>query len=123
MVPKPTRPVIAELLRQPVVTTAGLRKQVCAHALDYVSTAALKRDLDPELARNIEALCLMLLDMVEQGVSEDERAIVQAACEYFVFDDDADGDFDSLTGLDDDAEVVNAALAVFGRDSEAIRIG
>jgi hypothetical protein len=40
-----------------------------------------------------------------------------------VFDDDADGDFDSLTGLDDDAEVVNAALAVFGRDDAAIEIG
>jgi len=123
MVPVGTRPVIQELLRQPVISLEGLRQQCKDHTLEYVSEAALRRDLDPELARAIDAGCDRLLALVVQGIPDDERAIVQAACEYYVYDDDADGDFDGLTGLDDDAEVVNAALSVFGLDDVKIEIG
>ena len=123
MVPAGTRSVIREMLRQPVVSLDGLRRQCKEHTLDYVSESALRRDLDPELARSIEGGCERLLALVEDGLPDDERAIVQAACEYYVFDDDADGDFDGLTGLDDDAEVVNAALSVFGLDEAKIEIG
>ena len=123
MVPAPARTTVLEMLGQPIVTLEGLRSQVKAHTLDYIAEAALRRDLDPELARSIEHACLQLLDLAAPGLPDDERAIVQAACEYYVFDADADGDFDGLTGLDDDAEVVNAALCVFGLDSAAIKIG
>lgn len=123
MVPAGTRSVIRELLGQPKVSLEGLRRQCRDHTVDYVSEAALRRDLDPELARSIEAGCERLLALVEEGLPDDERAVVQAACEYYVFDDDADGDFDGLTGLDDDAEVVNAALSVFGLDDAKIEIG
>ena len=51
-----------------------------------------------------------------------QRRIVQAACEYYVFPEDGDGDFDSITGLDDDAEVVNAVLFVLGDEDNLIQI-
>jgi uncharacterized membrane protein YkvA (DUF1232 family) len=47
---------------------------------------------------------------------------VQAAVEYYVFPEDGDGDFDSVSGLDDDAEVINAALFVLGQDDDTIEI-
>ena len=123
MVPAGTRKTMVELLRQPTVTTEGLRQQVRAHTLDYVGEAALRRDLDPELARALEEACLRLLALIDEAMPAHERAIIQAACEYYVFDADVDGDFDGLTGLDDDAEVVNAALAVFGLEEDGIKIG
>lgn len=123
MVPVSTRETIAELLKQPEVSLDGLRRQIEDHTIEYMAEAALRRDLDPELARAIDRCCAQLLALVEPGLDPADRAIVQAACEYYVFDDDADGDFDGLTGLDDDAEVVNAALSVFGLESEGIKIG
>ncbi|MEM6997035.1 MAG: hypothetical protein AAF721_41410 [Myxococcota bacterium] len=123
MVPASTRDTIVEMLRQPEISVEGLRTQVADHTLEYIAECALRRDLDPELARAVEAACNRLLDLTHAEMPEPERAVVQAACEYYVFDDDADGDFDGLTGLDDDAEVVNAALSVFGLEADGIKIG
>jgi len=123
MVPVGTRPTIVEMLRQPAISLEGLRAQVHEHALEYIAESEVRRDLDPALAHGLEAACGQLLALVEAGLPDDERAIVQAACEYFVFDDDLDDDFDGITGLDDDAEVVNAALSVFGLAASAIKIG
>ena len=123
MVPVGTRPTIVEMLRQPAISVEGLRAQVQDHTLEYIAECEVRRDLDPALARSLETACSQLLGLAESGLSSDERAIVQAACEYFVFDDDLDDDFDGITGLDDDAEVVNAALSVFGLDASAVKIG
>jgi hypothetical protein len=42
--------------------------------------------------------------------------MVQAAVRYFLIEDDADGDLDSILGLDDDADVMNAVLRHLGYD-------
>ena len=120
-VPAEARATVTELLRQPRLSIDALRRQVREHTADYLE-AARARDLDTRLAQQIERRCISLLERVRQGVPAWQRRIVQAAAEYYVFPEDGDGDFDSVAGLDDDAEVVNAVLFVLGEEDQMIQI-
>ena len=72
----------------------------------------VERGVEPaELGDNPPDQCLYL-GVVAHVVPDGER-----------LDADVEGDFVGLTGLDDDTEVVNAELSVFGLDDEAIKIG
>jgi uncharacterized membrane protein YkvA (DUF1232 family) len=121
-VPAEARDTVNELLRQPRLGIDALRRQVREHTADYLE-AARERDLDTRLAQQIERRCIALLESIRsKGVPAWQRRIVQAAVEYYVFPEDGDGDFDSVSGLDDDAEVINAALFVLGQDDDTIEI-
>ncbi len=121
-VPESTRSVIETLLRESDVAVDVLRRQVREHTTRFAVAAARDPALDPGLAQRIEDRCLQLLDRAERDDSDALRRIVQATCEYYVYEDDADGDFDSVEGLDDDIEVVNAALFVLGLDELSISL-
>lgn len=122
-VPDALRNAIEELLEQPQVSIVGLRRQVMEHTRALETSSDSGEDVDVGLARTIEQRCLELLLEAERSDDLELRALVQVVCEYYVFDADVDGDFDSVAGLDDDAEVVNALLFALGRDDESIQIG
>jgi len=71
-------------------------------------------DVDPALARGLAEASLRLLGTLSDDTPEPTRRLIQAAVRYFVIEDDADSDLDSILGLDDDAEVVNAVLRHLG---------
>jgi hypothetical protein len=71
-------------------------------------------DFDPQLARGLADASLKLLGTLNEDTPEPTRRLVQAAVRYFVIEDDADSDLDSILGLDDDAEVLNAVLRRLG---------
>jgi hypothetical protein len=79
------------------------------------SHAAHDRDplVDLDLSLAIAATCLALLDRWP-SFTDAQRAHVQAACTWYAQTDDADDDFASLTGFDDDAQVLNHACAQLG---------
>lgn len=71
-------------------------------------------DVDPKLANALTEASLRLLGTLGEQTDESRRRAVQAAVRYFVIEDDADRDLDSILGLDDDAEVLNAVLTYLG---------
>ncbi len=79
-------------------------------------------DVDPALARGLAEASLRLLGTLSDDSPETTRRLIQAAVRYFIIEDDADSDLDSILGLDDDAEVVNAVLRHLGHDKWLIQI-
>jgi uncharacterized membrane protein YkvA (DUF1232 family) len=72
-------------------------------------------------AEEIAAALIALLDDAEQ-YSFVQRRVLAGAVEYFVQVADADGDFVSSHGLDDDARVVVAVCEALGRPDLAARL-
>lgn len=79
-------------------------------------------DVDPALARGLAEASLRMLGTLSDDTPESTRRLVQAAVRYFVIEDDADSDLDSILGLDDDAEVINAVLRHLGHDKWLVQI-
>ena len=76
----------------------------------------IKIDRVEELVRSLMGL---LRDLKRDGPDFNHRA-VQAACRYFVVEEDGDEDMESEDGFDDDIEVLNAVAAALGRDDLVI---
>jgi uncharacterized membrane protein YkvA (DUF1232 family) len=77
--------------------------------------------LSDHRAEEIAAALIALLDDAEQ-YSFVQRRVLAGAVEYFVQVADADGDFVSNHGLDDDARVVVAVCEALGRPDLAARL-
>ena len=73
-------------------------------------------EVEPTLAKSLAEASLRLLGTLNEKTPETTRRLVQAAVRYFIIEDDADSDLDSILGLDDDAEVMNAVLKKLGHD-------
>ena len=72
--------------------------------------------LDASLGEALDGTCRALLDLVDAGAEEPTLRLVQATVRYFVAEDDAEPDRDSMWGLDDDAAVCNAIVRHLGRE-------
>lgn len=110
-VPASSREVVEEFLSEDLRNTDQLRRDV----EEYLERVADERErfefLNMGLAEAIAGRYLDLLDEVE-GESAEVRRIVQAGLLYFVEPDDADDDFSSIIGFDDDRDVLNAIAEV-----------
>jgi hypothetical protein len=107
-----TRPVVRQLLSEPLRDPATLRDAVDAYLarvrqVDPLSVA--DRALGEALARRCGALLARWDELDGRG-----RHLVQAAALYFVLEDDGDGDLESPFGFDDDLEVFNAVAKALG---------
>lgn len=69
--------------------------------------------IDLDLVERIGVACSALLDLYGD-LEEPARAAVVGAIRYFVIEEDAEGDLDSIVGFDDDARVVNWVINRFG---------
>ena len=72
-------------------------------------------DVDPALAQALCDASIRLLGTLTDDSPESTRRLIQGAVRYFVLEDDADGDLDSILGLDDDTQVMNAVMDKLGR--------
>ena len=79
-------------------------------------------DVDPTLGNALADASMKLLTTLRDDTPEERRVAIQAAVRYFVIEDDADSDLDSILGLDDDAEVVNAVLKHLGHDDWLVEV-
>ena len=73
-------------------------------------------DVDPTLANALSEASLRLLSSLNEDSPDSTRHLIQAAVRYFVIEEDADSDLDSILGLDDDAEVLNAVIRKLGHN-------
>ncbi len=117
-------------LRQPVSDYYNLplasKRELIALINDYtdeIARVAKRRgDLDVNLADCIHRCCLTLLNEQWDGEGGHHNRLIQAACYYFVENDDEDGDLQSVYGFDDDAELLNVILEHLDRPDLVIQI-
>jgi uncharacterized membrane protein YkvA (DUF1232 family) len=70
--------------------------------------------LDVGKARSVGARCLRLIDTLTLATPESAHRAIQAAVLYFVLDDDAESDTESVIGFDDDEQIVAAVERILG---------
>jgi uncharacterized membrane protein YkvA (DUF1232 family) len=114
-IPEAAKPLWTTLCAEELRPVHELFKEV----RDYQQTIKQRSqwrdaDVDPTLANTLAEASLRLLGTLKDASPESTRRLVQAAVRYFVIEEDADSDLDSILGLDDDAEVLNAVLRKLG---------
>jgi uncharacterized membrane protein YkvA (DUF1232 family) len=91
-----------------------LRARVDEHLRETAKAAGKNEFVDTTLAYTIaQRLRIVLEDW--PSLTQDERAAVHAAIEYFALSEDAEDDLESVLGFEDDAQVVNACLRFLDR--------
>ncbi len=121
---------LPDTLRQPVSDYYNLplasKRELTALINDYVNeiarVAKRRGDLDVNLAGCIHRCCLTLLNERWDGEGDHHKRLIQAACYYYVENDDEDGDLQSVYGFDDDAELLNVLLQHLDRPDLVIQI-
>lgn len=121
-IPDEAREIWQKLLAEQLVPVADLRAEVRDYQKAISAKARWSDDVDPSLAGRLAEASLKLLHTIDDKSPEEQRRLVQAAVRYFVLQEDAESDLDSVLGLDDDVEVLNAVLKHLGRDDWLIRI-
>ena len=122
-IPEAALPLWQKLLGEPLRTVRDLGR-VLRDYQETLATGAQWRgddDVDLTLARGIGEALQRLLAATTDASPEADRRLLQAAIRYFVIEDDANADQQSLVGFDDDAAVVNAVLARLGRQAWRVR--
>jgi len=117
-IPEAALPLWTQLINEPLLPVHELFKEV----RDYQQTISQRSqwrdtDVDRDLANALVDASLQLLSILKEQTPEDERRLVQAAVRYFIIEDDAESDLDSILGLDDDAQVINAVMKRLDRES------
>lgn len=118
-IPREAAAMFARLCSEPSVSVEVLRSELREHLVRISGALAANEFLDGALATAIAKAAEGLLDE-SVGRDSHDRALVQAAVRYFVLDDDADHDLESVCGLDDDAAVCNAVARALGRADLAV---
>ena len=104
----------ARLLRAPPAAARDLTTMVRCHLATATQRHEADAFVDIGLATAIGEACLALLEGFDQADPDQGRAI-QAACVYFAAADDAEDDFSSVLGFDDDAGLLNHVAELLDR--------
>lgn len=106
----------AKLLNQPLMGKEELTQLIDQYDYQIEQVALSHRDVDVNLAHAIATVCRQLLRDHWDDAREDFKKLIQLACVYYIEEeDDEGGDFDSVIGFDDDAQVLNILLDQIGR--------
>ncbi len=101
--------------------TPELQAQVLAHVTHIRDQLRTNEFLDIDLAERLADKLVQLLQGLAAYSQEDQRLIVGAA-RYFVSDDDAEPDTQSILGLDDDLAVFNYVVTQLGQPDLRIEV-
>jgi uncharacterized membrane protein YkvA (DUF1232 family) len=116
-VPDAARELWTKLVAEQLRPVHELFKEVKDYQQAIAQRSSMQdAEVDPTLARELVSTSLRLLGTLNDETPESTRRLIQAAVRYFIIEEDADSDLDSILGLDDDAEVMNAVLKVLGHD-------
>jgi hypothetical protein len=106
--------ILRSHLRAPLAAPEILAEQTRLYLKGLENLVNGGEVIDLELATDLAVRCERLLDM-DDGVCEPHRRLAQAAVRYFIDEQDADSDVESLIGLDDDSSVIEAVALAIGR--------
>lgn len=113
-----TSEVFASYLETAPRSRASLERAVKAHLTEVNLASETNELLDLSTARK---LAQGLLALLERSLDE-QLPMVQGAVLYFVEDDDAESDFESAVGFDDDVEVFNAVCRHLGQAELVVNV-
>lgn len=103
-----------QLMAEPPVPVIELVIQVSAHMDEIRRQAVGDETVDFALAEELAKRSVKLLERSAPDPSEANRQLIQAAVRYFVENDDAEDDLNSVVGFNDDAQVMNAVATYLG---------
>ena len=104
------------------VEITELHEQIAVHILNVRSALRHNEFIDLTLAENIaQTLNLLLSELA--NYPENKRRLIIGAARYFTRGQDAQADFSSILGFDDDAVVLNYVLKEIGRDDLKVGLG
>ena len=121
-IPAGSRPLWTRLVDEELMPVHDLFRQVreyheaISQRANWRASGQSGGEIDPTLARGLVEASQRLLGTLTEETPTRTRRLVQAAVRYFLIEDDADADLDSILGLDDDADVINAVLRHLGHD-------
>lgn len=108
--PRDTRDIFVDLLDEPPMSLTQLRRDIEAY-MELVEEKSYEYEfMDTVSARLIARDFLEFLERTPDDLSEFERKLLQAGVRYFVENDDAEDDFTSPIGFDDDTQVKDVVL-------------
>lgn len=113
--PERVAAIVGRLFREAAVSPPELRRMVSDYLVSVEARARELDFLDLPRANHIATICHRLIDTLNGPVEKDHERLVHVAVRYFVIDDDAESDTESLIGFDDDclvAEVVARELGL-----------
>lgn len=109
--PEETIELYRGYLADKVLTKSEIQEQVTTYLKLVEKNTSGDEFIDLSTARSIAEGLLTLL----QGDHDEHLEHIQAAAIYFIRDDDAEPDFESILGFEDDAQVFNAVCHHLGR--------
>jgi uncharacterized membrane protein YkvA (DUF1232 family) len=116
-IPEAARALWIELVGEPLRPTRELERDVRDYGRRLGEQSRWRGDdVDLPLAAKLGQALVRLLGTLDDKSPERARRLVQAAVRYYVIEDDAFADQESLAGFDDDAAVINAVLRELGHD-------
>lgn len=121
-IPYEARELWTRLLAEEPMPLASLRSELNDYNQSIVRKTRVSEDIDPTLARALVQAARRMLDLVDAGTPEETRRLIQAAVRYFILEEDAESDLDTVLGLDDDAAVMNAVARHIGKDDWVVDI-
>jgi uncharacterized membrane protein YkvA (DUF1232 family) len=117
-----SRDVLRTLLDEPLVSADELRREIAEYVAAVHARAQREEFVDVRLVDRVGDACLGLLSAIGDEAPPESRRLVQAAIRYFILESDADSDFSSVVGFDDDAEVVNAVARYLQRTDLVVEV-
>jgi len=120
--PKDSADFFQRLLAEPTLDAGDLWMMVRGHLVALREAEEAEELLDGRLGKALAEASEQLLYRFSDEDSEDARLLIQAAIRYFVLNEDAEGDMDSLVGFDDDAQVFNVVVETLGHEDLAVTV-
>lgn len=106
--------IVDQLAAEPLVSVNVLRDELEQYADDLDSHTSNAERFGDGIEERLVTLCRKLLDALPAKPSARQHQLTQIAINYFVLAEDANDDNHSLIGLDDDLQVVTAAIKELG---------
>jgi len=120
--PKKSLLLVEKLLELPLPSKQKLLSDMKSYNAEIDKVAATKPGLDVNLADCLFRACTTLIEEVWDDATDQQRKLIQIACEYFIIKDEEEGDLNSVFGFDDDACVFNAVTEYLDREDLLIQV-
>jgi uncharacterized protein YceH (UPF0502 family) len=93
--------IVEQLSQEELISPRVLADELETYVQDICNTSQ-SEFFDLQTAKRVAGLCRRLLDRLPADPSEKQHRLTQLAISYFVLEEDAEDDNDSLIGFDDD---------------------